>query len=240
MTGVELNNKPRTLEVNENSNMIYVLSEHGLCSLNEKTKKLSNINIPKTLSNIEVNEGSNIVYLTSEDFNILFAIHGPKQKAAVGIKFNISPLNSGRIICGDEKTEYLINQYLYEEPGIIRMAKANSGYEFVRWNENIDSNTTMPLKPCIEKSHNRFNLFIKPIQKTLQIYNNTDETSFCITQYGTFTASFRELPAALPTEYWIPIDGLIVSTIKGASIPSIIGWAKTKGDIKKSTFTTKK
>lgn len=211
--------------------MIYVISEHGLYSLNEKTKKLSNINIPETLSNIEVNEESNIVYLTSEDSNILFAIHGPKQKAAVGIKFNISPLNSGRIICGDEKTEYPINQYLYE-PGIIRMAKANSGYKFVGWNENIDSNTTMPLKPCIEKSHNRFDPFIEPIQKTLQIYNNTDEISFCITQYGTFTASFRELPAPLPTEYWIPIDGLIVSTIIGASIPSIIGWAKTKGDKK--------
>jgi DNA-binding beta-propeller fold protein YncE len=277
MTGVELNNKPRTLEVNEASNIVYVisdhdvsiingttntkidkiipllgpllelevneasnnvyvLSEHDLYSLNEITKRISDINVTEPLSNIEVNEDSNIVYLTSEDSDSLFAIHGPKNKVAVGITFNVSPLNSGRIVCGDEKTEYPINQYLYEVPGITCLAKANSGYEFVSWNENIDSNTTRPLRPCVEESINLFDTFIAPIQKTLNIYNDTDETSFCITQYGTYTASFRALPAPLPTEYWIPLYGLIISTIIGASIPSIIGWAKTKGDVKKSNI----
>ena len=224
------------LEVNENSNIAYILSEHGLYSLNEKTKRLSNINVSEPLSNIEVNENSNIIYLTSEKSDSLFAIHGPKHKVAVGITFNIFPLNSGRIICGDEKTEYPINQYLYEEPGITCIAKANSGYEFVSWNEKIDSNTTRPMKPCIEESHSLFDPVIEPIQKTLQIYNDTAETSFCITQYGTFTASFKALPVPLPTQFWIPLYGLIVSTIIGASIPSIILWAKTKGDIKKSNL----
>src|SRR4029078_2293664 len=73
----------------------------------------------------------------------------------------------------------------------------------------------------------------EPIKKTLNIYNDTADTSFCLTQYGTFTARFRELPAPLPTEYWIPLYVLIISTIIGASIPSIIGWNKTRGDIKK-------
>ncbi len=224
------------LEVNENSNMVYILSKHNLYSLNEKTNSLSNINISEPLSNIEVNENTDIVYLTSEDSDSLFAIHGPKHKVAVGITFNVFPLNSGKIVCGDERTEYPINQYLYEEPGIVCLAKANSGFEFVSWNENIDSNTTRPLKPCVEESHDSFDPFMEPIQKTLQIYNDTSETSFCITQYGTFTANFRELPAPLPIEYWIPLYGLIVSTIIGASIPSIILWAKSKRDIKKSNL----
>ena len=103
-------------------------------------------------------------------------------KLLLKITFNIFPLNSGRIICGDEKTEYPVNQYLYEEPGITCIAKANSGYEFVSWNEKIDSNTTRPMKPCIEESHSLFDPVIEPIQKTLQIYNDTAETSFCITQ----------------------------------------------------------
>lgn len=228
------------LEVNENTNVVYLLSKHNLYSLNEKTNRLSNIDISESLSNIEVNEDSNIVYLTSEDSNSLFAIHGPKHKVAVGVTFNIFPLNSGRIICGDEKTEYPINQYFYEEPGIICIAKANSGFEFVSWNENIDSNTTRPVKPCVGSSHNPFDPLIAPIQKTWQIYNDTAETSFCINQYGTFTANFKELPAPLPISYWIPIYGLIVSTIIGASIPSIILWAKTKRDIKKSNLHHKK
>jgi len=228
------------LEVNENSNVVYLLSKHNLYSLNEKTNKLSNINISEPLSNIEVNENSNIVYLTSEDSDSLFTIHGPKHKVAVGITFNVFPLNAGRIICGEEKIEYPINQYFYEEPGMICNAKANSGFEFVNWNENIDSNTTRPLKPCVEDSKNPFDPLMTPIQKTWQIYNDTAETSFCINQYGTFTANFRELPAPLPIEYWIPIYGLIISTIIGASIPSIILWARTKRDIKKSIIHLKK
>lgn len=240
MTGIELINAPRTLEVNENSNVVYLLSKHNLYSLNEKTNKLSNINISEPLSNIEVNENSNIVYLTSEDSDSLFTIHGPKHKIAVGITFNVFPLNAGRIICGEEKIEYPINQYFYEEPGMICNAKANSGFEFVNWNENIDSNTTRPLKPCVEDSKNPFDPLMTPIQKTWQIYNDTAETSFCINQYGTFTANFRELPAPLPIEYWIPIYGLIISTIIGASIPSIILWARTKRDIKKSIIHLKK
>ena len=153
LTGIVLNNKPHTLEVDENSNMVYVLAEHGIYSLNEKTERFSDIDVSEPLSNIEVNENSNIIYLTSENSDSLFAIHGPKHKAAVGITFNVLTLNSGRIICDDEKTEYPVNQYLYEEPGIICIAKANSGFEFVGWSENIDSNTTRPLKPCIEESH---------------------------------------------------------------------------------------
>ncbi|MDQ3084338.1 MAG: YncE family protein [Thermoproteota archaeon] len=227
---------PLEIEINENTNIIYVLSKYGLYALDEKTNKLANINSSEALSNIEVNENTNIIYVTSEKSNGLFAIHGPKHKVAVGITFNISPLNSGRILCGDDRTEYPINQYLYEEPGINCIVKPNDDYEFVGWNENIDSNSTRPLRPCIDGSHSFFDSVIIPIQKTLKIYNNTAETSFCITQYGKFTASFRELPAPLPTEYWIPLYGLIVSTIIGASIPSIIGWAKIRGDIKKSNL----
>ena len=75
---------------------------------------LNLVNVSESLSNIEVNEDTNIIYLTSEDSDRLFAIHGPKHKIAVGITFNTFPLNAGRILCGDDKTEYPINQYLYK------------------------------------------------------------------------------------------------------------------------------
>lgn len=228
------------LEVNENTNTVYVLFEHGLYSLDEKTNRLANIKVSESLSNIEVNEDTNIIYLTSEDSDSLFAIHGPKHKIAVGITFNTFPLNAGRILCGEDKTEYPINQYLYEVPGITCVAEANSGYEFVSWSENIDSNTTRPLKPCVQESHNFFDPITDPLQKTLNIYNDTAETSFCITQYGTFTATFRELPDPIPPQYWIPLYGILVSTIIGWSIPSIIGWIKTKTDVRKSTLHHKK
>ena len=47
------------------------------------------------------------------------------------------------------------------------MAETNSGYEFVSWSENIDSNTTRPLKPCVEESHNFFDPITDPVPKKL-------------------------------------------------------------------------
>jgi hypothetical protein len=78
----------------------------------------------------------------------------------------VLPLNSGKILCGDEITEYPVNQYLYEEPGITCIAKANSGFEFIGWSENIDSKTIRPLKPCIQETYGLFDPIIEPIQKT--------------------------------------------------------------------------
>lgn len=52
--------------------------------------------------------------------------------------------------------------------------------------------------------------------------------NFDITRYGTFIANFRAAAPAIPPEYWIPLYGIVVSTIIGWSVPSIIVWAKAK------------
>ena len=53
-------------------------------------------------------------------------------------------------------------------------------------------------------------------------FNKTDEpeAKLKITKFGSFTANFKELPPPLPSEYWIPLYGLII----GFFIPSIIKW----------------
>ena len=57
-----------------------------------------------------------------------------------------------------------------------------------------------------------------------------------VTKFGTFTASFKELPPTLPSEYLIPLYGIIASTIIGWSIPSIIAWARSKADVRKLNY----
>jgi hypothetical protein len=59
------------------------------------------------------------------------------------------------------------------------------------------------------------------------------EATLEITKFGAFTANFKELPPAIPSEYWIPLYGIIASTIVGWSIPSIIAWTKSKRDVGK-------
>ena len=49
-----------------------------------------------------------------------------------------------------------------------------------------------------------------------------------VSQFGNFTANFKQLPPPIPPEYWIPLYGVIVSSIVGWSIPRIIGWIKAK------------
>jgi hypothetical protein len=49
-------------------------------------------------------------------------------------------------------------------------------------------------------------------------------------EYVPIEAAFKKKPA-IPSEYWIPLYGIIVSTVVGWSIPSIITWRKSKKQI---------
>ncbi len=65
--------------------------------------------------------------------------------------------------------------------------------------------------------------------KLLHIITQNDTASaFIVTQFGNFTANFKAIPAPLPPEYWIPLYGVIITSIVGWSIPTIIGWAKAR------------
>jgi hypothetical protein len=57
--------------------------------------------------------------------------------------------------------------------------------------------------------------------------------TFNVTRYGAFTANFKTLPPPVPAEYWVPLYGVIISSIVGWSIPSIIGWIKAKKEGKR-------
>ena len=52
--------------------------------------------------------------------------------------------------------------------------------------------------------------------------------NFTVTQFGNFTTNFEKLPPPIPDEYLIPLYGIIVSSIVGWSIPSIISGINTK------------
>jgi uncharacterized membrane protein len=54
------------------------------------------------------------------------------------------------------------------------------------------------------------------------------QQTLTVNQFGNFTAYFRAVPPAIPSEYWIPLYGIIVSTVVESSIPSIISWRKSK------------
>jgi hypothetical protein len=57
---------------------------------------------------------------------------------------------------------------------------------------------------------------------------NDPAATLFVTQFGIFTAHFKALPLPIPPAYWIPLYGVIVSSIVGWSIPTIIGAIRSK------------
>jgi uncharacterized membrane protein len=117
---------------------------------------------------------------------------------------------------------------LYIPSGTKCIAEPNKGFEFSSWIENLNHNSTIPLNtPSI--SNSPLNSFLS----TLGMKPNDTSATFDITRYGTFTANFKAIPPPIPPEYWIPLYGIIVSSIVGWSIPSIIGWIKSKRQVRR-------
>jgi len=78
--------------------------------------------------------------------------------------------------------------------------------------------------------------FLDPILDILHIKQDKPEAILNITKFGSFTANFEELPPPISPDLWIPLYGIVVSTIVGLSIPSIISWIRSKKDARKSDY----
>jgi YVTN family beta-propeller protein len=181
--------------------------------------------------------------------NTLSVIDGSVDKVAAGLTFNIHPANSGGIWCNNK--EYPTNIYLYVANGIKCIARPNKDFEFSSWVENLSHNSTIPLSqsaisdsPWISLSqwlNSTIPLSQSAISRSawnsfLNIFGKPYDTSatFDVNRFGTFTANFKAVPPPVPPEYWIPLYGIIISTIVGWSIPSIIGWIKSKTQIRRA------
>jgi hypothetical protein len=64
--------------------------------------------------------------------------------------------------------------------------------------------------------------------------------SWIETFYVTVLPPLPGPPPAFPLEYLVPLYGIIITTIVGWSIPSIIGWTKSKADIRKLNYYHKR
>jgi hypothetical protein len=149
------------------------------------------------------------------------------EKVAAGITFNIRPANSGNVWCNNE--EYPTNVYLYIVSGTKCIARPAKDFEFSSWIENLPHNSTIPLNESTIYG-SPWNSFLS----TLGMKPNDLSATFDVNKFGTFTANFKAVPPPVPPQYWIPLYGIIVSTIVGWSIPSIIGWTRARTKRKKT------
>ena len=53
-----------------------------------------------------------------------------------------------------------------------------------------------------------------------------------VDRYGNFTANFKPLPPPIPPEYTFLIISVIISSLVGWSIPTIVGWIRERNQRK--------
>jgi YVTN family beta-propeller protein len=144
------------------------------------------------------------------------------NKVVAGVTFQVNPFNYGTIIC-DHHLNPPINTYIYVYANTLCTAIPDSGLEFSSWVKNLGHNSTSTIKASYV-STNLYDTFSslfggKPENK---------EAILNITEFGNFTANFRKAPDPIPPQYLVGLYTIVVSSIIGYSIPSIITWYKSR------------
>ena len=136
-----------------------------------------------------INSNTRMIYVANSDSHSVSVINGWTSKLAAGVRFKVSPANSGVIACGGK--QYPTNVYIYVDKGTSCTGQSKNGFEFEDWVENQPSNPNSTM-PAGDTSGN-----------------------LIVNRYGTFTANYKPLPPVIPTEYLAPLYGIIVSSIIG-------------------------
>jgi YVTN family beta-propeller protein len=148
------------------------------------------------------------------------------NKLQVGVSFEIEPSNAGYINCKDQDQDDVrvsTNQYIYLDYLSPCTAKANKGFQFSSWIEDLGNNSTRIISST-SPSYSP----IDWLTNAVGIGKNDTESTLTPTNFGKFVARFEEVPPPFPSEYLIPLYGIIVSSIVGWSIPSIVSWIRAK------------
>jgi YVTN family beta-propeller protein len=184
-----------------------------------------------TAIGVNEEEGRNAIYVVNRDSDSVSVIDGIANKVVAGVTFHVQPFGSGYILCDELDRPSRTGQYVYVYSGEQCTAKPNDEFEFVSWEENLEGNSTQPIQ--VSRPASSWDSFVLAVADLFGDKPDEPEAKLNITKFGTFTANFKELSPAVPSEYWIPLYGIIASTIVGWSIPSIIGWTKSKRDVQK-------
>jgi YVTN family beta-propeller protein len=238
-TGTVLNNFTLTgfvtdIAVNPQTNIAYMtdrISNTVLIRNLTTGEVAADVSVGVNPQTLAINPQTNRIYVVNKDSSTISVIDGHTSKVIAGVTFDINPSNSGYIECNGSASSSPVEQYTYLSSGSECIAKPNEGFEFVSWEENLGGNSTQPRS--VSRPASSWESFVLAITDFFGDKPDEPESKLNITKFGTFTANFRDAPPPIPSEYWIPLWGIIASTIVGWSIPSIIGWTKSKRDVGK-------
>jgi YVTN family beta-propeller protein len=212
----------RVYVANSDSDTISVISV-------ENDTKIKDIKVEKGPRQIRVDEPSNTIYVANQDSEGISVIDGVTNKVVARVTYDINPSNAGQIICNGLTSP--LDRYFYVSADTECVAQSNKGFEFSSWVENFGDNSTRTIKATAGDDN-----ILESLLDFLNIKPDDPAATLDNVQFGNFTANFNKLPSPIPSEYLIPLYGIIITTIVGWSIPSIVSWINAKRGGKRSDY----
>ena len=191
---ISVGKSPTHIALDYTNNKIYVSNRDNntVSVINGSNYRTHAIPVGKLPRSIAFNYETRMIYVANEGSNSVSVINGFSDKIAAGVRLNIYPANSGEIICNAKEDP--TNSYLYMDAGTKCTAQQNKDFEFSTWVENLNRNSTLPLR--------------------------ASSGNLTVDRYGTFTANFTTIPPAIPPQYLLSLFGIMLGTF----LPSIFRW----------------
>jgi YVTN family beta-propeller protein len=221
---------PTDIAVNPQTNMVYITNRFSdaLSIINLTSNIVENIPVGHHPSALAINPETNMIYVTNTDSSTISIINGHKSRTVAGVNFNVNPSNAGLIECNGQKIS--ANYSLFDSGADIKCkAIGNSGFQFTSWSGDF-------VPSSLDKSSEAPVMFLDNLFGSWFNSNNNEnvEGAFSVSKYGAITANFIN-----PVEITIPwelLAGIILGPIVGWSIPSLVGWFKSKRDSGKLNY----
>jgi YVTN family beta-propeller protein len=196
------------IAVNPVTNTVYVTSFYSntLSSIDLTANAVENVTVAVDPSPLAINPDTNMIYVANYDSNSVSVINGHTNKVIAGVTFNVNPPNAGLIECNGQVISDNYTAIYDTATSLECKAKANSGFQFTSWSGDLISPSS----------------------------DNNANTRFTVSKYGALSANFiNPVQITIP---WELLAGIILGPIVGWSIPSIIGWIKSKRDVGKLNY----
>jgi len=236
---VPVGKNPSSIAVNPVTDKIYVANKGdntvSVIDGSSKSKIIQNIPVGKNPSSIAVNPDTNIIYVANEGSDTVTTIDGATNKVVVGVIMNVNPPASGHIRCNDQEQQFPLNLYLFTSIDTKCIAEPNDQFFFSSWVENFGHDSIMTLSEASSTFYSSFipSSFINSFSKLFGSQSKDDPSIILLNQHGKCTANFRGGAPLIPPSAWIPLYGVIFSSIIGFSIPTMSGWIKSANQRKK-------
>ena len=240
---IPVGDEPIDVAINQNTNTVYVANS-GNDSVSvisaENNTKIKDIPVGKQPTAIAINQKTNTVYVLNSGSYSVSVIEGLANEVVAGVTFRVHPFNSGYIVCPEFKAP--LSKYFFVYEGTTCIAKPNTGFEFLSWEENLKDNSTQliklsnPVYTIFEQSTDWFQNMVSyfGLNDFLNIQKPVEsEAELNIKKFGSFTANFKELPPPISAEVFLnQYTAIALAVLSGLVIPQIIPWVADRRQIK--------